>query len=267
MPLTDDIIALLLIGAASGLVGGMLGFGGSILMVPLMVGLLGRDLRLVQAAAMIVNALIALPAVWAHHRARAVPWGTVMRMLPAGLVAIVIGVEVGNAVDPRILKVLFGLFLAWVVISDVVKIIRRRLGATRRRPPEQSPGWGRSTVIATPVGFAAGVLGIGGGPIAVPLLQAIGHRSLRRSIGASSALMCVTAIIGAARKNQTLPDSMPVSESLRIVAIVAPTAILTALLGAWLTHRVPVKWLRVILLSVLVWSCYLMFESAFTSAS
>ena len=55
-----DIVMLLLTGFGAGLLGGFVGIGGSIIMIPAMLLLLGQNQHLYQAAAMIVNVVVAL---------------------------------------------------------------------------------------------------------------------------------------------------------------------------------------------------------------
>src|SRR5436190_20919422 len=81
-----EIIALLVLGLVAGALGGMLGIGGSVIMIPVLTVVLRRDLQLSQAVAMIVNVFVSLPALLQHHPAKAVRWDMVGRMLPAAIV-------------------------------------------------------------------------------------------------------------------------------------------------------------------------------------
>src|SRR5688572_28197902 len=75
VPLTPfEIISLLALGLVAGALGGMLGIGGSIIMIPVLTLLLHRNHHVSQAVAMIVNVFVSFPAVWQHHRADAVRW-------------------------------------------------------------------------------------------------------------------------------------------------------------------------------------------------
>ena len=76
--------------------------------------------------------------------------------------------------------------------------------------------------------------------------------------------MCLTSSIGAVRKNLTLEDvsDVTLAESVQIAAWLAPTAAIGAWIGASLTHRLPGRWVRGILLCVLTWSAFVMFRSA-----
>lgn len=259
MPLTD-VITLIVAGLAAGLLGGLLGIGGSIIMIPVLTLLLGRDQHLSQAAAMIINVFVAIPALLRHRRAGAVDWTVVRRMLPAGLVLIVVGVEVSNVLAGKVLERIFGVFLLYVILVNIRKLVARggaEEGADARR------GWVASSTVGSITGFAAGLLGIGGGVIAVPLLQRINRLALRNCIACSTALMCITAVVGAARKNLTLGDltdaagaTLDWHESLLIAACLAPTAIIGGHLGAGLTHTLPLKWLRILFVVLLAAACF-----------
>ncbi len=111
------------------------------------------------------------------------------------------------------------------------------------------------------MGFAAGLLGIGGGPIAVPLLQWICHLPLRQAIAASSAVMCLTSLLGAVLKNLSLDQVTEangnvhhLTESLLLAACLAPTAMVGALVGAGLTHTLPVRLVRLAFILLMVWA-------------
>ena len=75
------------------MIGGLVGVGGSIVIIPVLTLLMHTNQHLSQAAAMIINVFVAAPALLAHIRAKAVRWDVVARMLPFGLVFILIGVE------------------------------------------------------------------------------------------------------------------------------------------------------------------------------
>lgn len=260
MPPAADIAALIVIGLASGLLGGLLGFGGSILMIPLLVAAMGRDQHAAQAAAMVVNAAIAIPSAWRHHRAGAVPWTMMRPMILAGIAAILLGVLAGNHVPGTILRRAFALFLFWVIVSDVVHVLRRRKRRHVPARPARGPAdGGRAAVVGGGVGFAAGLLGIGGGPIAVPLVQRLCRRSLREAIAASATFMCLTSLVGSIVKVSTLGEvGLAPHDALVDSAAIAPTAILGAWLGAGLTHRLPVRAVRAVFLLVLTGSAIAM---------
>ena len=243
-----EIISLILVGLAAGALGGLMGIGGSIIMIPVLTLAFRHDQHLAQAAAMIVNVFVSGPAVIRHQRAKAIVWSVVARMLPAGLIFIIVGVQVSNLFDHEMLKRIFGLFLVYVISVNVRKLFDRQGGIDDDGVRD---GWVPSSLVGACMGFAAGLLGIGGGIVAVPLLQRICRLPLRRCIAVSATAMCVTAPFGAIRKNMTLPDVMeaadvsdPIMLSLLIAACLAPTAIIGALIGAGFTHSLPMRIVR-----------------------
>ncbi len=111
------------------------------------------------------------------------------------------------------------------------------------------------------MGLAAGLLGIGGGPVAVPMLQRVCNLPLRQAIAASSAVMCLTAIVGAVRKNATLEtltdtagNPLLLQDSLLVAVCLAPTAMVGALIGAGLTHALPLRWVRLAFILLMSWA-------------
>ena len=243
-----DILMLLGVGVLTGCLGGMLGIGGSIIMIPALAVWFadrpGHNQHLYQASAMAVNVAVAVPAALHHRRAGAIRADLFRLMLPAALVAIVAGVLLSNVFDTPTLKRLFALFLAYVVIDNAVRLVRGR--------PEHEPGAARVTVaragtVGGVMGFLAGLLGIGGGGIAVPLANHVCRVPLRQAIGASAAVMGVTATIGAVLKISTLEAHGARWTDAMVLALgLAPTALIGGRLGASLTHRAPIPAIRLV---------------------
>ena len=67
--LVVETVTLIIIGLFAGLLGGMLGVGGSIVILPALTEVLGPNQHTYQAAAMVVNFFVVMPAVWQHRRA------------------------------------------------------------------------------------------------------------------------------------------------------------------------------------------------------
>ncbi len=248
-----DILSLLALGLIAGAIGGLVGMGGSIVIIPCLTLMWKHDQQLSQAAAMIVNVFVAAPALFRHHQADAVRWDVVARMLPFGLLLILVGVEASNMFEGEVLKKVYGVFLLYVIVFNVMKLMTDDGSLLAATPPRV--GWGRVGLVGGSMGLAAGLLGIGGGPVAVPMLQRVCNLPLRQAIAASSAVMCLTAIVGAARKNATLVHhSLDLNESLWLAVCLAPTATIGALIGAGLTHALPLRWVRLAFILLMSWA-------------
>ena len=115
-------------------------------------------------------------------------------------------------------------------------------------------GMARCGLTGGVTGTTAGFLGIGGGLIQVPLLNTLCKIPMKNAIGTSSAIMLVTAIIGATVKDASLVNSVnEFGDSNGLQAMDAiinsvwllPGALLGGWFGAKLTNVLPVKSIRI----------------------
>lgn len=262
VPPTFELISLVFVGLLAGGLGGLLGIGGSILMIPVLTLVFGHNQHLSQAAAMIVNIFVAVPAVIQHSRAGAVRWDAVWRVMPFGIIFIVVGVELSNEIDADTLQRIFGAFLLYVIFMNVMKLTSKQGEPV---PEDQKVGWATCGVVGSVTGTGAGILGIGGGIITVPLLQRICRLPLRQCIASSAAIMCLTAVVGAVRKNYALAsilngegEAMSYTESLMLAVCFIPTAIIGGMIGAKYTHKLRLRWLRLAFIILLCWASWKM---------
>lgn len=264
-------VLILLLGLLAGTLGGMLGVGGSVVMIPGLAILFSLNKsaepnqHLFQASAMIVNVVVSVPAMLRHRKAGALVSDALIWMLPAALVFILVGVWVSNlpvfegAAGGRWLGRLLAVFLVYVIAVNIRKL-RTKASAEHVDGRLVTPA--RGLTVGAVMGTIAGLLGIGGGAIAVPLQQLLMKLPLRNCIGNSSAIICISAGVGAIYKNVTLAQHMPVDGpagwriSLLIALLLAPTAWFGSRLGAGLTHSLPLRQVRaafIILMAVAAW--------------
>lgn len=273
----SQLVWIATLGLGAGTLGGMLGVGGSTVIIPGLVILLGRsdgyEQHLYQAAAMIANVAVSVPAALRHRRSGAMTPTALVWMLPAALVCVMLGVWLSNlsvfaGSDGGVwLGRVLALFLVYVVFANLNKLLRSPAlppnGQDQRENPDGATP-GRGLTVGAVMGTIAGLLGIGGGAVAVPLQQTLMRLPLRRCIANSSAVICVSAAVGAVYKNLSLADQ-PVPDGsdpltwtagLTLGLILAPTAWAGGRLGASLTHRLPlraIRWAFVGLMVVAAW--------------
>jgi uncharacterized membrane protein YfcA len=258
MDWTPSSIAVIgLIGLVGGCLGGLLGLGGSVFIIPALSLGFGPNPHLYQAAALTANIFVALAATH-RHRGR----GTIQRdILPAmavssGLMALV-GVFISNLLEARPLTALFGCFLCYAAANEIYSLVRRR---PDHEPSERSLERARTIglIAGCAGGFASGLLGIGGGAIMVPILRKYGRLPLRQAVATSAAAMIAACIVGATSKNIALPAltdfdgaQLTVGLSVALAAVLSPMALAGGNLGAAMVYRLPLDVTRAVLACLL----------------
>ena len=103
-----SIAAALGIGLVAGLLGGMLGIGGGIILVPGMVLLLSVDQHTAQGVSLAVITLTALVGAITHYRQKNVRLGVVLWIAPAAALFGFLGSMVADVIDASLLRRIFG---------------------------------------------------------------------------------------------------------------------------------------------------------------
>ena len=216
-----DFVILVLIGIVMGLFGGLLGIGGSVVMIPAMVIFFKGNQHLYQAAAMICNFFVAISAVIVHRKARVLVVDVVRWLVPAGMVGILAGVWLSNieffaGTNTKNLTRAFGLFLIYVVIYNSLKFGKYDGGKDGLDLSASKRSTSLTLFSGLLTGLSGGLLGMGGGSVCTPMQQLCLKMPLKRAISNSSALIASTALIGALYKNITLSEhSIAVVDSIK----------------------------------------------------
>lgn len=261
-----EIAALVFIGLMAGMIGGLLGVGGSIIMIPGMDVVLGAGRQhLYQASAMIVNIFVAAPAAVQHWRFGAVLRPIIRWLVPGAMVGVLAGVALSNqpifhGVNEVRLAWVFGALLAYVTIYNIVRLVRgNRLPQLNEASVLQLPP-ARVALVGAGMGLAAGLTGVGGGALAVPMQQIFLRMPLPNAIANSACTICFSALIGAIYKNATLArHDYTLWQSFIIAAALIPSAFVGSWIGAMLTHRLPRKPVRIIFILFLLAGAVRMF--------
>lgn len=256
----ETLAFIVLIGMVAGTLGGLLGVGGSVVMIPALALLFGTgdNQHLYQASAMTANLAVALPAAVRHRRAGALCPSVLRWMLPIAVATIVLGVLLSNLPIFRDqagglwLGRVLAVFLIYVTVMNIQKLRQPKTNRDQESLDQARITPVRSGSVGTVMGTVAGLLGIGGGALAVPLQQALIKLPLRNAIANSSFVMVFSAGIGATLKLATLDQHYASAGSgwaawqtaLMLSTILAPSAIIGAGLGAKLTHTLPLTYVR-----------------------
>ena len=244
-----EILVLAGIGLGSGMLGGLLGIGGAVVNTPAIVLILARDIHTAQAASMSVTFFVAAPAAYRHWKCGGLRFDLIRAIVPAALIGILLGVTASIWMPDQELRLIFGVFLIYVLYVNFRRVIETSQQREVRTSRPERVNIKRGTVVGSVAGFGAGLLGIGGGLITVPLTQLMCRCQLRQCIACSAAVMCVTSLVGATYKNITLPNVPNIGDvhwwtALTIGVWLIPTCFLGSWIGARLTYVLPLKLVR-----------------------
>lgn len=255
---------IVLLGVVSGAAGGLLGIGGSLLMIPGLVILYGpQQQHLYQAAAMIVNFFVVAPAVLRHAAARATLRPVSRWLAPGAVAGILLGVLLSELSIFRgrgqgYLQLTFAAFLLYVISYNL-----SRLRSTARLPEMsevQARKLSKFRIVALaglPAGFFGGLLGVGGGLLVVPAQQLFLRIPLPSAIANSASMILWSSVVGAVLKNSQLArHGFGAADSIKLAALLVPGAMVAAYYTAGKVHVWPVRFIRVVLTLLLAYCCY-----------
>jgi len=183
---------LVLVGAAAGVFAGLFGIGGGIVIVPSLILLAGFPLVKATGTSLAAILLpVGILGVLAYYRAKILDLRA-SALLAAGLLtSVVVGAWLANTLPVDLMRKFFAVFclyVSWNFIDPVRRIRRRRGGEVAVRPePEASPRPSAYALVGIGLlaGVMAGMFGIGGGNIIVPLLTLALHYPAKRAIATS----------------------------------------------------------------------------------
>ncbi|QXP94825.1 sulfite exporter TauE/SafE family protein [Methylococcus capsulatus] len=215
-----------------GLLLGLLGGGGSVLMVPMLVYVAGFGPKEAITTSLVVVCLTSLTALAGHIRDGRVCWkmGAVFGL--AGMAGAYGGGRTAAALPGGILLILFGL----VMLATAVAMLRGRRGDAV--PPGRAPQCPlRLPVLAVlfdggMVGALTGLVGAGGGFMVVPALNLLGRLPMHAAVATSLmvvAMNSLAALLGYGGHVQVRYD---------LAGPIAGAAVGGSVVGGWLAARV-----------------------------
>jgi len=247
-------LLLMVLGAFAGLVGALSGTGGGIMITPMLALYFGLPIEQAIGTSLIavITTSAASSSVHLQRHTADIRLGMTLELataLGAATTAYLVGY-----INRTALEVLFATFLLYAAITIV-----RKGGKTQDERDEYVPGPNGEVVIPPyepkryPLGMGAslvagglsGLLGIGGGPIKVPVMYLFMGVPLMVATATSNLMMGVTAAASAFVYYQR-GDIQP-----SVAAPMAAGAFVGSLAGARLSPRVPRKWVTFLLVTIM----------------
>jgi uncharacterized membrane protein YfcA len=249
-------------GAVAGLLGALLGIGGGVFLVPFLNVVLGLDMR--AAAGISLMTVIATSSVVAAGSANRQVINLrlgILLQVPA-VAGGLIGAESVEALSQRTLYLIFAGVTGAVALLMLSRLERRNVildtaavpGAFGGRYYDRESGQQivyrlkrlpAALSIAFSGGILSGLLGIGGGILQVPALNAWCGIPMRAAAALTAAVIGITAL-----------GSAPIYYARgRVIAPLAAAAVLGVLAGSqaglWISPRARARWLKLLMAGVL----------------
>jgi uncharacterized membrane protein YfcA len=267
------IVSVIAAGSVAGALGSLLGIGGGVFLVPFLNAGLGVDFKV--AAATGLMTVIATSSVVSAGRAGTNLINLRLGMLlevattAGGLIAAVTVARLSN----HTLAAIFAVVTAAITVLMLTRLDRRNVLDVTASPGPlggrfHDDDTGRDIVYRVkrlPVamagsfvaGYVSGTLGIGGGILKVPVLNAWCGVPMRAAAATSALMIGVTAAASAPQYFARGEVNPPIAAAAVIGVLVGSRA------GFWYGARARVKWLKLLMAFVLAAVSILYFRKAF----
>jgi len=258
MPITY-IAALLGTGVGVGFCSGLLGVGGCFIMIPVQYWIytgLGVSTDIAIRLAFGTNLAVVLPTAasgaWGHHQRGAVWWKAALVLGGCGLVSSIGGATAAAHISGSILKIVFGA----AIMAGAIRMLTAKPAKIEEEPKDNPKLWAAWGLC---LGAITGLIGIGGGVLAVPIMVLFLKFKMHQAVGSSTAMMILTSIGGLIGY---------IVNGLGVAGIPSPhlgyfhlwswlclagTSVGMAQVGAKTAHMLPAKQLRLIFIIVMLY--------------
>ena len=243
----------LLTGAFVGFFAGLLGIGGGLIIVPVLISAftaqdfpLDRIIHMALGTTLATILFTSISSLRTHHRHGAVLWDVVKPMTPG----IFLGTLGGTVLMPgNVLSVIFVIFIFYAATQMLLQF--------RPNPMFQLPRKIGLFLIGTVIGGVSSLVAIGGGLLSVPFLT-LCKVKLQQAIGTAAAIGFPIALAGTigyavngSLQSEQLPEYSLGYIYLPALAWLVSASIVTAPIGAKMTHSTKTSILRTIFVVLL----------------
>jgi hypothetical protein len=253
--LAPVILLLVALGFFAGAYGALVGLGGGIILVPVLSLWLGLPIKTAVGISLVcvIATSTAAAAVYVQRHLTDLRLGMVLEL--ATVLGAISGATAAAFLPDKFIKALFAAFLAYAAVM----MLRQKANAANKNQeddrdvpayvPHNYPlGLGVSYV----AGSVSGILGIGGGPIKVPMMYLLMGVPIKVAAATSNFMIGVTAAASAflyyGRGDIVVPVAAPL----------ATGVFAGALAGSRLSTRLRGRWIRWLLMPVLFYLAALM---------
>ena len=237
--MSEAIILLLLLGAFSGFVAGLLGIGGGLIIVPVLLYLLAPSIdqsilmHTAKGTALAAIVFTSISSLYAHHRHGAIIWRNFVKLTPTILLGSYSGAILAKYLSFDFLRVFFALF-------EITVALIMWFGISASCHADNLSRWVWS-IAGYVIGLISAMVGIGGGTMTTPFLV-YNNVEIKNAIATSAAVGMPIAIVGSigfmvAGSSQNLPTGGIGFVNFEALIAIVAASIFFAPLGAKVTHK------------------------------
>jgi uncharacterized membrane protein YfcA len=258
------IVILLITGGAAGFAGGLLGLGGAFLMGPVQILVyenmgIATDMatKMAFGTNLFVVLLTAISGAFRHHKRRVVYWRVAIIMGCFSLLASFGGATLATHLPGEYLKIAFGA----IILISAIRMLTIRLPEFEEVPREKP--W-LLALWALPIGLVSGIVGVGGGIVAIPIMTIALRFRMHNAVATSLAMMILTSAGGSIGYiiNGIGVENLPAFSiggfnlqigyvNLQSWFLLAIASVSMAQVGAITAHRLPAKQIRYIFIAIM----------------
>lgn len=189
------LVLALIAGAVVGLALGALGGGGSVLAVPVLIYLLGFTPAAATTASLLIVTATSLTALYTHARASHVRWRAGAAFAAAGILPAALAGSAAAHLPQAVLTAAFAVIAALAAALMLRPATAGSEAGNRQAHPGKAAGTGAG------LGALTGLLGVGGGFLAVPALVTVLAFEMQAAVGTSLLVIVVNSLASLATRS------------------------------------------------------------------
>lgn len=228
----SESVLTLLLGAGLGFFGGLFGIGGGIIAIPLLVLGFGMEQPLAQGTALVLMVPNLQVGWWRYSQRYPLDWRSVLAIGVSATLTTWVVAHFAARLDPQVLRSMFSVFIGVLALRLLLPGRGRSGNGNQPLKKRYLP------LVGILGGSSMGLLGIGGGLVATPVLSGwLGQRQIMAQ-SLSLALVAPSSVVALA----TYAGAQRVDWSLGLPMAIGGLATVSA--GVACAHRLPERRLR-----------------------
>lgn len=246
-------------GVVSGTLGGLLGIGGATILVPALTLIFALPIHLAIGVSLLNNVAVSLSATIKYRNRGLLDKRIILIMNVGSIAGIFLGTYLATRSPEAALKVVFGIFLLFMVADAFLRKIAVESNSMGELTIKKEAGL---TGLGFVMGLLGALLGLGGGTVAVPVLNNLFKMPLKRAIANSLATIIVSSSLGAIIYFYLSSGTLFSTEEALLTAVtIIPGSVLGARAGAVISEHLHTRYIKYIFYALLLYIAYNMIIS------